>query len=73
MALCVYDQSVHGANVRNEGGFEINWSKPGVGFGSATFVIKDGKLTCDDECMGLDFIKEVLNALAEMTELRKEE
>ena len=47
----------------NDGGFIIQWATKGAGFGEATFYLKDGKLRCDSEGMGRDFIKEVINHL----------
>jgi len=48
------------------GSFSLNWSKPGVGWGQATFYFlahekgADVKLYCDSEGMSKDFIKEML-------------
>ncbi len=39
----------------------FEWTAKGIGFGSFTFYLKpDGKLHCDNETMGKDFIKKML-------------
>lgn len=48
-----------GETLGNDGGFEINWRRPGCGWGGATFHIEDGRWYCDDEFMGREFIKEL--------------
>lgn len=59
-----------GRVVGNEGGVEIHWSKPGVGFGELVFVMKNGKLECDSECMGRKFVQEVLLEFLDMSIFR---
>lgn len=60
------------ANSANGGGFEITWSIPGVGFGSTTFVVKDGgKIVCDNEMMGRPFIKKILAKLVDGAEMKE--
>lgn len=58
-----------GKNDYNEGGFIVNWSKPGCGFGQLTFYSRDGKICCDAETMGLDFCKETMLALIDSISL----
>jgi len=58
-----------GKNKRNDGGFVVNWIKPGCGFGQLTFYLRDGKLRCQNETMGPQFCKEVMSALIDFTEL----
>lgn len=43
----------------------INWGKKGFGFGQLLFYVKDGVLTCDNECMSREFCKGVLEKLTE--------
>lgn len=40
----------------------INWGRKGTGFGMLSFFERDGKLECDNECMGRKFCKGVLMA-----------
>lgn len=56
----------------NAGGFDVAWETRGCGFGSLTFYIKDGKLMCDNEGMGRDFIKKVLSKMVDETLLDDE-
>jgi hypothetical protein len=49
-----------GPNVRNGGGFRVEWDTVSAGFGSTAFYLKDGKLRCDNEGMGREFLKSVL-------------
>jgi len=46
----------------NRGGVRIEWACTGVGFGTLDFYQDtDGTLRCDDEYMGRDFAKAVMN------------
>lgn len=40
--------------------FQIQWSKPGVGFGQFEFYENNGVIYCDNETMSRDFIKTIL-------------
>lgn len=43
-------------------GFQLNWSKEGVGFGQFYFYTNSdtGRIHCDNEIMGREFIKGIL-------------
>jgi hypothetical protein len=41
----------------NAGGFLLRWGAEGVGFGEMQFSFKRGRMYCDTECMGMDFIR----------------
>ncbi len=58
-------ESCWGKNKTNDGGFEVTWGTVSAGFGSLTFVKRDGKLICDAETMGREFVQEVLKKLAD--------
>ena len=61
-----YSREEDGRIIGNNGGFEIEWRKPGCGFGGLTFVISlDGVLECHSETMGPEFVKEVLSAFVD--------
>ena len=50
-------------------GLEVSWSKPGVGFGTVTFIVRNnGTLECDSEAMSKKFVKEVMSALVDKAE-----
>ncbi len=52
-------------------GLDVSWGKPGVGFGTVTFVMKDdGILECESEAMGKKFVKEVMSALVDKAKFR---
>ena len=46
-------------------GFVVSWETVSAGFGETDFVLENGKLTCYDETMGKEFVKEVLAKLAD--------
>ena len=46
----------------------IPWGIKGWGFGEFNFYMKDGKLTCDSECMSKEFAKRVLCAMIDNCE-----
>lgn len=49
----------------------IYWAKENFGFGVATlYEDRAGKWTADMECLGKDFLKEVLCAFAEKIEIK---
>ena len=48
-----------------DGGFCVRWETESAGFGELTFYHKDGKLLCDNGCMGRKF---VLSVLAELVD-----
>ena len=56
---------VHG-NPENIG-FTLNWSKDGVGFGQLSIrqMLEDNSIEIDSECMGKEFVKEILCALVD--------
>lgn len=55
----------------NQGGFGISWRTKAAGFGHTTIWIEDdGRLMCDDEGMGREFIVDVLKHLANQLEIR---
>lgn len=56
-------RELDGEPIGNDGGFEIAWSKPGIGFGQVSFAIKEGQWTCDDEHMGRAFVNEIIAIL----------
>lgn len=43
----------------------IGWGRKGVGWGMLSFFEKDGVFECDNECMGRQFCKVVLERLTE--------
>ena len=46
----------------NDGGFVLTWSSKGIGFGELEFAkMKDGTIRCDNEAMGIEFIKAVFD------------
>jgi hypothetical protein len=49
----------------NDGGFILNWGVNNLGFGQLTFYNKDGKTTCETECMSKEFIKQALSYFLE--------
>jgi hypothetical protein len=49
--------------------FSIEYSMKSAGFGSVSVWLKDGKIKCDNECMGKNFIKSVFNKLVDEMEL----
>ncbi len=52
------------------GVLEIQWSRPGVGFGCLTLTAEGGKLRADTECMGDEFVLDILRqALRERIEV----
>jgi hypothetical protein len=57
------------ADFGNEGGFEIQWETVNCGFGSTTVYVKDGKIKCDNEAMGKNFIRSVFEKLIQDMEL----
>lgn len=59
---------VWGAEVQDKAHIIVGWGRKGWGFGEVTFIVKDGKLICDSELMGRDFIKKVLVALVDQSE-----
>ena len=59
-------------STNNSGGFRVYWETVSAGFGETTFFLKGGKLHCDNEAMGRDFIKKVMAALVDQVELRDE-
>lgn len=49
---------------RNNGGFLLEWGAKAKGFGEISLVIqKDGKIKCDSEYMGRDFVLAALKEL----------
>jgi hypothetical protein len=50
-----------GPNEHNDGGIMLYWSTRSAGFGTFSFYLKEGEWHCDNECMGLEFVKSVLN------------
>ena len=56
----------------NDGGFEIGWGTVSAGFGSLTFYKKDGKLYCDSETLGMDFVRKVMDFLMNQVVIEKE-
>jgi len=51
-------------------GFTIQWSQPGIGFGSFYFQVKeDGTILIDNEAMSREFIKKILNKLVDEAKL----
>jgi hypothetical protein len=57
-------------NKNNGGGFTVQWSVAGVGFGSFTFCIKKDKIVCDNETMGKPFIKKIFERLVDTAEMK---
>ena len=51
--------SIHNANAY------FDWSWRGRGFGQLSFQYKDGKLTCNNECMSRESVRELLRAFAD--------
>lgn len=51
-----------GPHEGNDGGFTLIWSCKDMGFGELSFVrMKDGTVRCDNECMGIEFVKAVFD------------
>lgn len=48
-----------------EGLIDVGWQTASAGFGHLSFKNKDGQIVCSDECMGKEFVKEVLMTLVE--------
>jgi hypothetical protein len=47
-------------------GAYIQWGQKGCGFGQLAFgPDKGGRLTCDSECMGREWVRQALHALAD--------
>lgn len=47
-------------------GAYFDWSQAGCGFGQLSFSTdKQGRLTCDSECMGREWVRQALHALAD--------
>lgn len=62
--------SFWGPSDRNQGGIEILWSTKAAGFGGTTVCLtNEGKLRCDNEGMGKEFIATVFAAVLEQMEL----
>jgi hypothetical protein len=51
----------------DKGWFVIQWGTVSAGFGETTFMMRDGKLFCDTECMSRNFVKAVLAKLVDDT------
>lgn len=49
--------------------FGLNWSAKGCGFGQFYFYEKDGKIFCQNEYMGKEFIKRIMCQLVDQCEL----
>lgn len=47
----------------------FQWSAKGIGFGELYFYEKDGKIYCDNELMGKEFIKRMLCKMVDDCEL----
>ncbi len=55
-----------GPHKGNDGGFRLRWTCEGTGFGETTFVrMKDGTIRCDNETMGSEFIKALMDSFIE--------
>jgi len=52
-----------------DGGFTIGWSAKNFGFGQLAFTMDNDKIICDNECMGKNFIRQVLLKLVEESNL----
>jgi hypothetical protein len=61
-----------GTCISDGGGVEVSWGTKGAGFGTLTFFLQDGKLRCDNQMMGRDFIKRVLCKLVDEMQLQDE-
>ena len=48
-----------------EGDIDLDWTCKGIGFGHLAFKLKDGKILCNNEYMGKEFIRSVLNKLVD--------
>jgi len=58
------------------GSVSMNWSAKGAGFGQFYFYNKDGKMHCDNEMMGREFIKKMLCQMVDdcvLTEEREDD
>lgn len=57
-------------NQANQGGFDISWRTKAAGFGHmVVYVDNDGSIRCQDEGMGKNFLRDVLNKLLDKMEL----
>lgn len=50
-------------------GFTIYWTRQNIGFGQISFYEVDGKLKCDSEGMGQEFVKQILCDLVDHSEI----
>ncbi len=67
-----WDDEENSANNGNRGGFKICWGTKSAGFGEMCMVINhEGKLECDHETMGPEFVKEVLAKLVDNAQMRQ--
>lgn len=53
----------------NDGGFILAWTKKGTGFGQIAFFKKDGKIFCDTEEMGKEFVLEIFESFLNSCEI----
>ena len=50
-----------------EGNIDLHWAAEDIGFGHLAFkLLPDGKILCYNETMSRDFVKAVLNKLADV-------
>ena len=54
----------------NDGGFVIEWSCENIGFGTLTFIKKDGQVICDTETMNKEFCKQALEEFFMKVEIK---
>lgn len=45
--------------------FGVHWETTSAGFGECGFYFNDGKIHCDSEGLGRDFVRAVLNKLVD--------
>ena len=46
-----------------QGELVIDWETESAGYGQTTLYLDEDRLVCDDECMGREFVGEVLRKL----------
>jgi hypothetical protein len=56
-----------------DGFLAISWESVSAGFGQVCFELRDDGLHCDDECMGREFVADVLLKLLESAKLSSED
>ncbi len=56
--------------VSMHGGFGLDWSLKGCGFGQLYFDVKEGEIYCDSEYMSPESVKKILGILVDQAKFR---